>query len=1708
MLSTSAALENPSTSSVNSLTPEERQLKRVGFIQAKNCLYQLLSDIGAPFEVLTGSPLLHGHYEAAHMVPSSADDSTLLLLEYAFGFNSRTFAVHSKWNLAPSGSVSIDFGDSLKRPPSVNQVCHRVIDKHGAFLLPSMESIEYMYKHLSSIATFRLEARGQDFATRHPDLTWQRIRHCGHKDTYLHTYSFILTDAPLRFLFYIHNEEGQKVLQMCKEGNGCNFQYNMPGKGSQDSHDQIFHTSSVRSTDKKWQAFRNSETGKFQCPICEDASHDRVSYFVMRHILNHHPLEPHPTEAKYQDPEPLPGPAPGEKLGLMPKGVAGVEDADRAEEDGEQVADGKDEQGADADDERDDEDPTNDGQVADGKDEQGADADDERDDEDPTNDGPADEDGDDGNDKPETEAQTLKQIDVDDGWYHNRVPTLLTKRFVGHPPAPYHTVPSGHPLWTSDSGKIYTYGHPTGTFSCSHSAPGTPDPHCDPSCAVLAYLNAAYVPILKGFARIDLKRMIGRTELEEVIAVVLQQESWSPKPGRIDTVFKQLCAHIEEAFGDSLQSFEDIAEHAKTVVPLEPIPFLIPPQQTAPCPGCGLYFQLKLGFQSYTRHMKKCYSLHDLPHSELKARARSCIEGNERWSQPLHQVPWNQKHRVVLSELYCLHLNAQDPTNPNAAPLPSFPLIRPFHFPERWWQLLIDIQYGPALSPEQILDSPQSLDPGEVLRFVERPLVAACRYKMDTDEWRVEQSLLLAQAAFTVYLKEAGALIQKVPTFSDILKDYSGLNFRSGFKSSSSYSRYAKIATAALAFSLRRIQSPDMSSLLPLSHPNKDLEKVIQEIHRDFKAFSPDRTALSLIPVLHRFVVGITVTSEPLIAHHLSLVEYTLLFLNLNGDGTVCDAGGFTALLAKSCRVITSSTLLATVNGGWSEVLTLPLQLKNNGPHTSTSTLSPGDRSDVDEGSGSSSSSSEDSEDDSDDGGEDNPASKYVGDGSDSDGEGDGDSDEEECNKWAGLGLQIKHAIKQVLSKKDQSHQTTFSVLHKLWNEADLYSRSVKDKTQFIPDATNTGFTFQPTYGPTRRVRLTDFARNTQIELEALESCFQKLVPASLLPSLRRFEIKRLNDDPSSPQSLFKREDNSAYLAQFIGPLFHQLQAKKPSNGDITLGLNREKTSVWIRDSEEMQRHLVQGILPVTGICPRNFQATNLTYDTFGQQLRSLKLFEDHIILCNPLAGRKTTRQFECFWTLPHSLTWYLLLHLGVIRPVLKMLLMSPAVRDSSAIPSLNRYIFVSMAARSRNFKWSGPEIDLCLMNTVFGVKAADLRLMNTNIIYRWFPHLGCANEHLHDRSSSSALSRQGQHSARVCKSNYGQSGYLKATSFDVVEFRSQVQISHAFAQLDHIGRFGGECPTEHLTLSMVDCIAHNGHRAMVRAEQFLLAEKPGYNIKMDSRDNIRSSCRFLLRAKPYLRGEEAQEAQGNWTSSWDTLGDEGLVQVTAALTHGFALEEPENNSLQIGYSPRFVASAIYLFDFAINQWATGSYVSLNWENNPRRDEQIASIEKSVLFFKKHRREGWIEFRKKIDFFNPNIDERATETNPPSFNAFYSSSLVDDVEPDSEEEEESRFTLKVADNLEELRAREEAQARKEAEIDAEMAFLAAAAAEDAQAHEIARENAKKGTIQKQSRSNEDDVGRKKQKHAKDREKAQSGDGKKRKGDNRPVNAKS
>lgn len=58
---------------------------------------------------------------------------------------------------------------------------------------------------------------------------------------------------------------------------------------------------------------------------------------------------------------------------------------------------------------------------------------------------------------------------------------------------------------------------------------------------------------------------------------------------------------------------------------------------------------------------------------------------------------------------------------------------------------------------------------------------------------------------------------------------------------------------------------------------------------------------------------------------------------------------------------------------------------------------------------------------------------------------------------------------------------------------------------------------------------------------------------------------------------------------------------------------------------------------------------------------------------------------------------------------------------------------------------------------------------------------------------------------------------------------------------------------------------------------------------------------------------QKNQEGRGNWVDQWDTLGDSVLVEVVAALAHGYILEGAANSSLRVGYSPKFVATAIYL---------------------------------------------------------------------------------------------------------------------------------------------------------------------------------------------------
>ncbi|KAF5367915.1 hypothetical protein D9757_011259 [Collybiopsis confluens] len=172
---------------VSSSTPKQRQLKRRGFSEAKNRLYELLQDIGAPFEVITGAPILQGQQEAAYMVPSSTDNPTLLHLEYAFGFQEYTLAVHSKWNIAP-----------------MNQLHHQTLDRHGAFLLPGQDSINYMKDKIKAITRARMMPlgttnRGPDtgWGSIDPGLEWAMIRHCGQPEVALHKYAFI----PFGFVF-------------------------------------------------------------------------------------------------------------------------------------------------------------------------------------------------------------------------------------------------------------------------------------------------------------------------------------------------------------------------------------------------------------------------------------------------------------------------------------------------------------------------------------------------------------------------------------------------------------------------------------------------------------------------------------------------------------------------------------------------------------------------------------------------------------------------------------------------------------------------------------------------------------------------------------------------------------------------------------------------------------------------------------------------------------------------------------------------------------------------------------------------------------------------------------------------------------------------------------------------------------------------------------------------------------------------------------------------------------------------------------------------------------------------------------------------------------------------------------------------------------------------------------------------------------------
>ncbi|KAJ3870435.1 hypothetical protein F5051DRAFT_434619, partial [Lentinula edodes] len=231
------------------------------------------------------------------------------------------------------------------------------------------------------------------------------------------------------------------------------------------------------------------------------------------------------------------------------------------------------------------------------------------------------------------------------------------------------------------------------------------------------------------------------------------------------------------------------------------------------------------------------------------------------------------------------------------------------------------------------------------------------------------------------------------------------------------------------------------------------------------------------------------------------------------------------------------------------------------------------------------------------------------------------------------VGRTLKKFIKKVLSKKDFTRKTPFQVIRGVWASVAAHSHSEQGKRMFHPLASNLGFTYIPTSNHSREFALKDFSDNYNEELDKIIDTFDTIVPLSLLTYFRsEFQIEELVDFPSLPASIFCT--NAEYLMRFVDKLEEKLFPTLQKSGT----LNAKLIDCWFERLNLLQAHIIRGLFPSIGICPRAWQIASLTYSTKGSTIRMLKILEGKVILCNPLAKQKGGDQYESFFLLPKGI--------------------------------------------------------------------------------------------------------------------------------------------------------------------------------------------------------------------------------------------------------------------------------------------------------------------------------------------------------------------------------------------------------------------------------------------------------------------------------------
>lgn len=399
-----------------------------------------------------------------------------------------------------------------------------------------------------------------------------------------------------------------------------------------------------------------------------------------------------------------------------------------------------------------------------------------------------------------------------------------------------------------------------------------------------------------------------------------------------------------------------------------------------------------------------------------------------------------------------------------------------------------------------------------------------------------------------------------------------------------------------------------------------------------------------------------------------------------------------------------------------------------------------------------------------------------------------------------------------------------------------------------------------------RTIELTELRNIVHSSLADLERYWSEVLPGQLqYDHFQSFSVRDIKDNPGSSDSLFDIPENVSLFAEFVEkikgcllkprpssrPFFTSDSEFEPDRARNTLPppslvtasstkINRKKCTEYLERTLRLQAVILLLLVLTCGITARAWQIATLQYRTTTNSLRNIRLYKGELLVTNPQAKQNDQRMYAAFWVLPPTLAKFLLLYLGVIRPIQIWILETlhiPAEQHKS-------HIFAHMTTRNKqSYLFSMTDVNNIVRKSDLKMELRPLRHAQIGIVKRHFPDLMRSAQ-----SGESPCNRQSQHTGQTTRQCYAIDEMEHVTGYSTENCQEQLAVSHAFHYLWCLIPSYAKIRAPFLERDW----DKNRMHALWVARDLVMGAR-GYNLGMLSKENLVNRVNDILLRRPFL---------------------------------------------------------------------------------------------------------------------------------------------------------------------------------------------------------------------------------------------------------------